>query len=304
MSFWRFKKMSNVPALRQELERSKTEFAKQLPGHITPEKFVRTAQTAIAMTRGIESVKNPRSLLVACSKAAADGLVLDGREAALVIDYKGEVQYRPMMRGLLKLAWQSGGIKSLVVEPARVNDLFEHEPTDPTKPITHKIDHRQDRGDIFAVYAIAELVGGGIVHEVMNVHDINRIRDRSDGWKAFKADKIKSTPWSTDWSEMARKTVFRRISKYLPSSTDRDSFREAVERMDEDFTFDADASDEAPQQAAPAAKKRGGAAAALKDITPQKQASEPPTLADVIDHDPDTGEVLNNDPDQFPGDDI
>ena len=144
-------------------------------------------------------------------KAAADGLILDGREAALVIDRNGDVQYRPMMRGLLKLAWQSGEIKGMVVEIVRKGDVFRHAPTNLTQPITHEVNHEGERGNPFVVYALAELKDGGIVHEVMSVDDVNRIRDRSDAWKAYKAGKIKSTPWHTDWSEMARKTAFRRL---------------------------------------------------------------------------------------------
>ena len=300
--------MANAVALmKADLGKMHGEFAKSLPGHISADKFVRTAQTAVALTRNIEKA-NPQSLLSACSKAAADGLILDGREAALVIDRNGDVQYRPMMRGLLKLAWQSGEIKGMVVEIVRKGDVFRHAPTNLTQPITHEVNHEGERGNPFVVYALAELKDGGIVHEVMSVDDVNRIRDRSDAWKAYKAGKIKSTPWHTDWSEMARKTAFRRLSKYLPSSTDKDRFAQAVERIDDDYSFEADA-DHAGEITTPkpAVKKRGGAAAALKDVTPPKQQAEQPEPEDddPPDYDPETGEVLEYDgPDQGPGDDI
>ncbi|RVD44646.1 hypothetical protein EN742_01645 [Mesorhizobium sp. M4A.F.Ca.ET.020.02.1.1] len=302
-------------ALRDHLAKAQPEFAKALPTYIKPERFTRTAQSALTFTRNIEKVKNPQSLLSACMKAAADGLILDGREAALVVDYNGEVQYRPMMRGLLKLAYNSGQIKSLVVEAARDGDDFDYEPTRHEQPIIHKINLKGERGEPFALYALAVLKDGGIVHEVMTVADVNRIRDRADAYKAFKAGKIKSTPWATDWSEMARKTVFRRLSKYLPSSSDRDAFIQAVERIDEDYTFDIDHDPAGNENrpAAPAAKKRGGAAAALKDVTPKQEPAkgkaqakpQPAQDEDPADYDPETGEVLDYDgPDQRPGDDI
>lgn len=283
---------SQPVTLRQRLDQMTPEFKKALPGHITAERFVRTAQTAIALTRNIEKVKNPQSLLAACTKAATDGLILDGREAALVVDFKGEAQYRPMMRGLLKLAYNSGQIKSLAVEIAHLEDVFDHVPSDPERPIVHKIDHRKERGEPFAAYAIAELMTGGIIHEVMSVKQINSIRDRADAYKAFKGGHIKSTPWDSDWSEMARKTVFRRISKYLPSSTDRDALHSAAERIDEDYTLDHEAAAGDTPQPTPMQprKKRGGAAAALKDVTP-KSAQQP---ADS-DHDPETGGVFDQD---------
>lgn len=304
--------------MKADIGKMHGEFAKALPGHISADKFVRTAQTAVALTRNIEKVTSPQSLLSACSKAAADGLILDGREAALVIDGKGEVQYRPMMRGLLKLAWQSGEIKGMVVEIVRKGDVFRHAPTNLTQPITHEVNHAGERGEPYVVYALAELKDGGIVHEVMSVDDVNRIRDRSDAWRAYKAGKIKSTPWHTDWSEMARKTVFRRLSKYLPSSTDRDRFSQAVERIDDDYSFEADADANGEVSTPkPAVKKRGGAAAALKDVTPKndgqpqqmdrrgRRADPDPQDDDPPDYDPETGEIIDYDgPDQMPGDDI
>jgi recombination protein RecT len=292
----------NLPAIAQikgGLAKMESEFAKALPGHITPARFVRTAQTAVSMTRNIERLKDQSSLYAAVTNAAADGLILDGREAALVIDYNGVASYRPMMRGLLKLAHNSGQIKSLVVELVREADEFVYRPTDADEPISHQIDLRAARGEVYAVYAMATLVGGGIVFDVMTVEDINRIRDRSDAYRAFKAGKIKSTPWSTDWSEMARKTVFRRLSKYLPASTDRDSLHSAAERIDEDFSFEAEGEVSGDQVTVGATKKRGAAAAALRDITPTRQ--EPEHI------DAETCEIMDgrfSDDGPQPGDDI
>lgn len=284
--------------LRQHLDAMTPEFKKALPGHITAERFVRTAQTAIALTRNIEKVKNPQSFLAACTKAAADGLILDGREAALVIDYNGEAQYRPMVRGLLKLAYQSGQIKALVVESVCHGDKFDYSPSRADKPIIHKIDYSKDRGEPYVVYAQATLKDGGVVFEVMTVKDVNRIRDRSDAYKAFKANKIKSTPWESDWSEMARKTVFRRLSKYLPSSTDRDTFHQAVERIDEEYTLEATDGGETTAAARLQTKKRGGAAAALKDVTPKAEAKPAAQAQAQANHyesdDKETGEVYDH----------
>ena len=295
---------ANLPALRDSITRAQGEFAKGLPAYITPERFVRTAQTAVAHTRNIEKVTDVKKLLTEISKAANDGLILDGREAALVIDYQGNPQYRPMMRGLLKLAYNSGEIKSITVETAREKDTFQYTPTG-EEPIHHEINMREDRGEVFAYYAIARMRDGGIVFEVMTRADVLRIRDRSDAWKAFKAQKIKSTPWSTDEVEMGRKTVFRRLSKYLPSSTDRDRFHQAVERIDEDYTYDLDAGSTEPAQPRPTQKKRGGGAAALKDVTPKPiPESDGPTG----EYDAETGEFFPDSDDygdeRGPGDDI
>lgn len=293
--------------LRGHLEKMTPEFRKALPGHISADRFVRTAQTAIALTRNIEKVKNPQSLLAACTKAAADGLILDGREAALVVDYNGDVQYRPMMRGLLKLAYNTGMVKSISVQIVCDNDEFEYVLGDDER-IVHKLDFKRARGEPYAVYAVAHMNDGATMREVMTVEQVNRIRDRSDAYRAFKTGKIKSTPWSTDWEEMARKTVFRRLSKYLPSSSDRDPFHSAVERIDDDYTHEIEAEPANDARPAPA-KKRGGAAAALKDITPSNDQpsnddSHDEQHAGGVSYDHETGEIVDDDEDQGPGDDI
>lgn len=267
-----------IVSLQQSLSARKDEIAKALPGHITVDKFIRTAQTAIVSTRNIEKAK-PGPLLQAISKAAADGLILDGREAALVIDYNGDAQYRPMMRGLLKLAYNSGRVKSISVQIACENDDFEYVLGDDER-INHKINFKTPRGVPIAVYAIATLDGGEVMREVMTVDQVNGIRDRSDAYRAFKAGRIKSTPWSTDWEEMARKTVFRRLSKYLPSSTDKEGrLVQAAERIDEEYTFAEEVAPtpqiEAPKRVRASDRLKAEAATPVKvDTVPAVEAAQ------------------------------
>ena len=63
--------------------------------------------------------------------------------------------------------------------------------------------------------------GGAVKCEVMNKDDIDSIRRRS------KAGS--SGPWVTDYNEMAKKTVFRRATKWLPLSA------EIIDAFERDF---------------------------------------------------------------------
>lgn len=301
--------------LRDRLNQMTPEFKKALPGHIPAERFVRTVQTAIQMNPDIQSacqtIGGMQSLFAACTKAATDGLILDGREAALVTfnqrvsknpdKWEKRVQYIPMVAGLMKKARNSGEIANISAHVVYKNDVFTYILGD-----DERIEHAPrfgDRGEPVAVYSIVRLKDGSVQREVMDKAAVMRIAGQSKNSDQYDPSKGKN------YGEWWRKAVIRRISKYLPSSSDRDEFRQAVERIDEDFDFDATAEPAAPTHQ-PTRKKRGGAAAALKDVTPKVEAKP-----DETPHDPETGEIIDNDgPDandprwaddeQQPGDDI
>lgn len=294
---------SNLPAqadtLRQQLVRMTPEFQKALPGHIPAERFVRTVQTAVQMNPAIakaatSSKGGMQSLFAACTKAATDGLILDGREAALVTfrqktpsgNYEDRIQYLPMVAGLMKKARNSGEISSIAAHVVYENDHFEYVLGDDEK-IIHTPMLRGDRGAPIAVYAIVRLKDGSVQREVMDRADVIRIAKQSKNERQYD-------PSSPNFGEWWRKTIIRRISKYLPSSSDRDDFQRAVERIDETFDFDGEAgAPEASSEPRPAAKRRGAAAAALKDVTPPKEEQEPKQEREEVPHDPATGEVID-----------
>lgn len=165
------------------------------------------------------------SLIVACTQAAADGLIPNKREAALVV-YRtsgvARVQYMPMVAGVLKKLRQSGEISSFTSQCVYANDFFELEYGTDTK-LRHIPRIPGDRGPLICVYAICKLKDGTSSFEAMTLEQIDRRRDVS---------KSKSGPWVDWYDEMARKTVIRKLCQYLPSSTDIDLL---IEHMDQDI---------------------------------------------------------------------
>lgn len=189
-----------------------------LPEHVKPERFKRNL--ANALMREPKLLKcDPRVVFREVSKIAALGLLLDPQlgEAYLIADGRGDVQSRVGYRGLIKLARQSGEIASVYARDVCAFDRF-HVVEGTNRSITHEPDYRSDRGAPAAYYAVFTLRDGTPDFEVMSVAEIHRIRDRSDAWRAYKAGKIKSTPWATDEGEMAKKTVLRRLLKRAPMS--------------------------------------------------------------------------------------
>ena len=253
-----------VEVMRSTLVRMTPEFKSALPPQIPVERFVRTTITAVQMQPQLLEADR-RSLLGACMKAAQDGLLPDGREAALVIfRSKGGpvVQYMPMVGGLLKKIRNSGELASIGAHVVYEKDEFSYTLGD-CESITHKPYLGSDRGNPIAAYAVAHTKDGAVYREVMSLADIERVRAVSRARDAG--------PWVDWWDEMARKTVIRRLAKRLPSSADLD---QVIEHDNETVGF---VQQPAQEQTAPIVAQPSRLLAAIGSVNEDEQ----PETADV-----------------------
>ena len=206
-----------IVAFRGTLEKMNKDLHDALPQQIPVEKFIRTTLTAVQMQPDLLNADR-KSLLGSTMRAAQDGLMCDGREAALVIfnskDKGKVVQYMPMVGGILKKIRNSGELASISAQVVYSADQFEYTLGD-DEHISHKPFLGNERGQAIAVYAIAKTKDGAIYREVMSVADVEKVRASSRAGKYG--------PWVDWWDEMAKKTVIRRLAKRLPSSADLDS---------------------------------------------------------------------------------
>lgn len=243
---------TNLPAERREvpplvklssqLEQRAIEFKKALPSHISPEKLQRTVLTAAQNNPDLLTADR-QSLITSCMKAAQDGLLPDGREAALVIFNTSEkgadgqwhkrklCQYMPMVYGLRKKIVQSGEVVSLqtglVYRAEMEAGAFLYE-VGLEPPIRHRpmLDlPAEDLTDdkIVAAYSIAKMKDGTVSVEVMRRGEIDKVREMSQtgATRDRKGNPRQAKgPWADWFGEMARKTVMRRHSKTLPMSGD------------------------------------------------------------------------------------
>ena len=193
------------------------DLAREMPSHIRPDLFKRNLLNAIMINWDLMKC-DPGLLFREVSKAAALGLYLDpALGEAYIILSRGEPQLRVGYRGVTKLARQSGTVSLVYAHEVREGDFIECD-QGTAKRLIHKPKLFTDRGRIIGYYSVITFNDGAFDFEPMSISDIHGIRDRSDAWKAFKAKKIKSTPWSTDEPEMAKKTVIRRLMKRAPQS--------------------------------------------------------------------------------------
>ena len=192
-------------------------FAKQvekaLPKHLTPDRFVRIAITALTKTPKLKDCTK-ESLFNALLNLSQMGLEPDGYHAHL-IPYGNQCQLIIDYKGLVDLVMRSGKVANIHADVVCDNDTFVY---NMGMVEEHRIDLRKERGEVYAVYAVATFTDGSKKAEVMSRADVEAVRGRS------KAGR--SGPWVTDWNEMAKKTVFRRLSKWLPISPE---FRDHLE---------------------------------------------------------------------------
>ncbi len=269
--------------LRQQLIKMGPEIGKALPSHIKPEKFQRVVMTVVQQTPDLLGADR-QSLLASCMKCAADGLVPDGRDAALVIfntknksgGWEKRVQYMPMLAGILKRARNSGQIAGIVVNVVHRNDKFVQVPDSFDRPIQHEPPPLgEPRGDAIGAYALVKLRDGTLMHEVMGRDEIERVR-------AVSRSKD-SGPWVQWWDQMARKTVFRRLSKYLPMDAEAEGLIHRDEEADrpEPATLEGAAEPVAP--ALPASKLDTLEGALEGEVVDETPTTDPPTpLATLI----------------------
>jgi recombination protein RecT len=195
--------------IKDLLERSKSSIAAVIPKHITPDRLLKVALSATARTPALLAC-TPQSILLAVMQAAELGVEVGGLLGeAYFVPFKDTATLIVGYRGLIKLARNSGELKTIEARVVHANDQFEIEFGLENK-LVHKPCLAGDPGDTVCVYAIARYKDDAYQVEVMTRAEIDAIRNRS------KAGT--DGPWVTDFDEMAKKTVLRRLLKTGPLS--------------------------------------------------------------------------------------
>ena len=186
------------------------------PKHLTGERLAQVAMTEINRNPALAKA-SPISFVGAIMQCGALGLEPSGSlgHAYLIPFGNGkDSQGRPNIqliigyRGMLDLAKRSGQISSISARAVYENDDFKY--SYGLEETVHHIPASGERGNLTHVYAVARMKDGGVQFEVMSVFDVEKVK------KASKASA--SGPWVTYYEEMAKKTVIRRLFKYLPIS--------------------------------------------------------------------------------------
>lgn len=203
--------------MRDYVKSMEGEIAKALPSVITPERFTRMVFTALSSTPKLQEC-TPQSFLGAMMTAAQLGVEPNtalGQAYILPYRNKGrmEASFQLGYKGLIDLAYRSGQVKSIQAHVVYENDDFEYEFG--LDPKLKHVPATTNRGAPIAYYAVYNTKDGGFGFEVMSIEDVRAFARKYS--KSFGSD---SSPWTTNFDSMAKKTVLKQVLKYAPLKTD------------------------------------------------------------------------------------
>ncbi len=198
--------------------------AAALPRHMTPERMIRIATTEIRKVPELGECDSMSfvSAIVQCSQLGLEPGSALGHAYLLPFGNgeaesgKKNVQLIIGYRGMIDLARRSGQITSLSARVVREGDEFSFE-----FGLDEKLIHRPGENEdapITHAYAVAKLKDGGVQFEVMTRKQIDRIRDTHSKAAISAAKKRRGSIWTDHFEDMAKKTVIRKLFKYLPVS--------------------------------------------------------------------------------------
>lgn len=160
----------------------------------------------------------PETVYASLITAAQLGLEPSGvRGLGYLVPFKGRCTFIPGWRGLIALALRSKAVRSIYAHLVYEGDDFVHVlGTNPS--IHHKpaLNTGTEARELIAAYAVAKLENGEHDVEVMDRHELDKIR-------AFAAAQRngKEGPAYAQWADqMYRKAPIRRLCKRLPLGDD------------------------------------------------------------------------------------
>ncbi len=194
--------------------------------HITPERLVRIASTAVQKNESLLKC-TPLSLLAAIIDCAQLGLEPIGPLGhCYLVSYnnwktkKSEVQLQLGYKGMIALGLRSGKFHSIEGDTIHENDEFSY-----TKGSVDTLKIKPafpgPRGKIVGAYAKAVLKDPTAqpIIKVINTEEIHVARDLSKAWSYWSKNKDKKKValpiWELHYAQMCVKTAIRKLAPFL-----------------------------------------------------------------------------------------
>lgn len=222
------------------------QISQALPPGVSIDRFTRTTLVAIQTNPSVLEADR-QSLYNALVRAAQDGLLVDGREGAIVTfktkdkatnAYVKKAQFMPMVYGIIQQLGKAG-------IDAHANSVYEGEnceiwTDEHGQHIKHMRNPFAETRKMIGVYAVGITKAGNAYIEAMNMADINAVRARSKS--------PDEGPWADSYDRMAQKAALHRLAKRMPiTNPEQRAALENVLKSDEE-TFASTQALEAPTQ--------------------------------------------------------
>lgn len=218
-----------VKGLKDLIKSAAMELGKALPQHMSPERIVRIALTAVntnpELSRctpnsfmgslfvlaqiGLEPIAGRAYLLPFNNKRKVDGQWKTLKEVQALVGYKG----------LIELFYRHESALSIDMQTHHANDEFDYQYG--TEPYLRHKPNYNDRGEVVGYYAVARLRGGAAVFKYMTAEEcMDHGRKHSKTYNKNNGEFSSYSPWSTDPESMCKKTVLIQLAKVLPLSVE------------------------------------------------------------------------------------
>jgi len=205
---------ASAPAvIKRTMADTLKQMEKQLSKYVPPAISERMCRTALTQYNSSTTLQN-------CTEASFFGSLLTLAQLGLepgplglayLVPFRGACTVIIGYKGMIQLVRNSGELATISAVPVYEGDVCEIDIANCT--VNHPYNETVDKTDpkkIRFVYAKAVLKDGSVSLEVMNLAEIELIRKRSQAGN--------NGPWTTDYAEMAKKTVLKRLCKMLPLS--------------------------------------------------------------------------------------
>lgn len=201
-------------ALSSDLESHKG----ALPANFNVERFV---QNSVALLNGNDVLANfarqygTAQIKQGLLRAAYQDLDALNAEVYL-IPYGSQLQFMPSFKGMTKMAkrYSTRKVKDIYSKVVRDGDTFEETIVN-GQPSINFTAKPFNNGEVIGVFAVCLFEDGGMLYETMSKDEVEKCR---------KSSKAQNSPaWKNFWSEMARKTVMRRLCKSITLNMDSEA---------------------------------------------------------------------------------
>lgn len=167
----------------------------------------------------------PDHFVEAIKNVSLTGLTLNPElRLGYLIPYKGKIRFQSSYMGKIDILIRTGVVKDIYAELVYEKDIFIYR-----KGVNATLEHTpnpfaKDKGELLGGYYFAVLANGQIKYDVMPKERIDEIKSRSEPVKSGK-----SSPWDTDFVEMAKKSIINWAFKSLPKTGISDDMIKALE---------------------------------------------------------------------------